>query len=451
MQRPETYLPQDDYVITQATYLSDFDQKVATRLYQPLIGPVAFALYLTLWQEVTPRPSLSDRKKHVRLLDLLHVSIDELFTARVKLEAVGLLKTYTQVDQLGRFYAYELYAPVSPDRFFSDDLLSVLLYDTVGETQFATLRQDFQLSPIRRDSWQDITSDFLDVFHISAQALTDPPIAVETAKQAVVQSEAPKVTLGNGEGYDWEFLAQQLANSNLKAGELEKYQSAIYQLAKFYGLQPVDLARYIEAATNVMTGELNLPQLRRNIEQTATKQEHKVAVQPQLSTKVAVADTDAALLKDAKQMSIREFIVAAKHKKNAQMYPGHNEIQALLKLQQRRVFDDATINILVDYILQTNDSINQAYLDAVVNSWLKAGVTSPEQALVQIHEFVTKKPARKSTRPRANRRVETRPAWMQPDYQPKKEEVTPEMKAQLAANQAKLAALRKEATDGNHS
>lgn len=92
MQRPETYLPQDDYVITQATYLSDFDQKVATRLYQPLIGPVAFALYLTLWQEVTPRPSLSDRKKHVRLLDLLHVSIDELFTARVKLEAVGLLK-----------------------------------------------------------------------------------------------------------------------------------------------------------------------------------------------------------------------------------------------------------------------------------------------------------------------------------------------------------------------
>lgn len=215
-------------------------------------------------------------------------------------------------------------------------------------------------------------------------------------------------------------MAQQLANSNLKAGELEKYQSAIYQLAKFYGLQPVDLARYIEAATNVMTGELNLPQLRRNIEQTATKQEHKVAVQPQLSTKVAVADTDAALLKDAKQMSIREFIVAAKHKKNAQMYPGHNEIQALLKLQQRRVFDDATINILVDYILQTNDSINQAYLDAVVNSWLKAGVTSPEQALVQIHEFVTKKPARKSTRPRANRRVETRPAWMQPDYQPKK-------------------------------
>lgn len=81
----------------------------------------------------------------------------------------------------------------------------MLLYDTVGETQFATLRQDFQLSPIRRDSWQDITSDFLDVFHISAQALTDPPIAVETAKQAVVQSEAPKVTLGNGEGYDWEF------------------------------------------------------------------------------------------------------------------------------------------------------------------------------------------------------------------------------------------------------
>ncbi|KRO16190.1 hypothetical protein [Lacticaseibacillus saniviri] len=40
------------------------------------------------------------------------------------------------------------------------------------------------------------------------------------------------------------------------------------------------------------------------------------------------------------------------------------------------------------------------------------------------------------------KRVEARPDWLAPNYQPPKEEVTPEMEAQLAANQAKLAALR---------
>ncbi|WP_057893893.1 replication initiation and membrane attachment family protein [Lacticaseibacillus brantae] len=450
MQRPQTFMAQDDYLITQATYLSDFDQKVALQLYQPLVGPVALALYLTLWQEVTPHPVLTDRTPQTRLLDLLHINIDELFEARSRLEAVGLLKTYTQTDALSRFYAYELYAPVSPDRFFADDLLGLVLFDTVGETRYGELLDAFALQNVRRRDWQDVSASFLDVFSVK-NPIAQPPLVAE-GKEQVNQKPVPTVSLGQSSGYDWDLLGSLLSKSNLKAGELAKHQRALYQLASFYGLAPVDFARYIEAATSVVTGELSLSDLRRQVEQAFAGQK-QLAPKP-VATKVAVEDADQDLLQRAKSLPIREFITATKQAKNSRMFPSRNEISALMGLQHRNVFDDATINILVDHLLSDHDNINQALLDAVANSWLKEDVASPEQALAQIHQYRNNtQPAKsKRTRARAGQRQEAKPKWLTDGYVPQTEEVSPEMAAKLREQQAALNALEKGGNDdGRHA
>ena len=161
MQRPDTFIPQAGFVLTKAGYFSDFDEKVAVSLYQPLVGPVPMALYLSLWQEVKDRALVTDRRPQLWLLDLLDIDIEQLFVARVKLEAVGLLRTYSQVDSLGRYYAYELYPPVSPDAFFKDDLLGLLLYDKVGENRYDELVAKFSLKPVRRPEWQEITASWM--------------------------------------------------------------------------------------------------------------------------------------------------------------------------------------------------------------------------------------------------------------------------------------------------
>ena len=62
MQRPDTFIPQAGFVLTKAGYFSDFDEKVAVSLYQPLVGPVPMALYLSLWQEVKDRALVTDRR-----------------------------------------------------------------------------------------------------------------------------------------------------------------------------------------------------------------------------------------------------------------------------------------------------------------------------------------------------------------------------------------------------
>ncbi len=442
MQRPDTFMPQAGFVLTKAGYFSDFDEKIAISLYQPLVGPIAMALYLSLWQEVKDRALVTDRRPQLWLLDLLDIDIDQLFVARVKLEAVGLLRTYTQVDSLGRYYAYELYPPVRPDAFFKDDLLGLLLYDKVGEKRYDELVAQFSLKPVRRPEWQEITANFLDVFRFDHN-LSGEPSAVVAAKKAMDQNQPQLPRLGNGEGYDWELLQSLLANSNIQSGQLAKHQEALYQIAGFYGIQPPDFARLISRATDVMTGKIDLNALRRLAEQSYTRQQPQTKAQPVATKPPKVASADEALLKRAKSMPPRQFLTAAKQAKNDRMYPANNELRAVQSLSERNVFDAPTINILIDYILRTNDSINQALMDAIANSWLKANVTSPEAALQQIHTFEEQKATGKRRFQSQTKgvRQEKLPDWAKEGYQPKKKKVSEADRQTLAAQLEKLRQL----------
>ncbi|WP_054749585.1 hypothetical protein [Lacticaseibacillus thailandensis] len=53
MRKPANFMPQDDYLATQATEYSDVDRRTLTYLYQPILGPVATALYTSLWLKVS--------------------------------------------------------------------------------------------------------------------------------------------------------------------------------------------------------------------------------------------------------------------------------------------------------------------------------------------------------------------------------------------------------------
>jgi replication initiation and membrane attachment protein len=444
MDRPQSFMAQDDYIVTQATYLTDHDQQVAVALYQPLVGPVALALYLSLWQEASARPVLTDRRPQTRLLDLLNIDVDTLFQARIRLEAVGLLKTYTATDAMSRYYAYELYAPVTPPAFFADDLLGMLLYDRVGQSRYAELAQQFTLHPVRRDDWQDVSQGFLDVF-----ALTNV-----LDQQQLQQKAQPPVTLGTGEGYDWVLLTQLLQRTNLKAGAVDDHREALYQIARFYGLNPPQLAQLITRATDVMTGELQLKQLRQFAEQTYSQSQKPAftaeapATTPAApQTTLAVTPAESALLTKASELAPREFLEATKKAKNARAFAAPNEVYAVRDLVQRRTFPDVTVNILIDYVLQSYDSLSQALLNGYVSRWVNANVASPQSALEQIRKEAQSKAKPRARNGRASRQEET-PEWMQPGYTAKTQPVSAERKDKIAARLAKLKALEQGGDQG---
>ena len=47
--RKVNVLPADTYFITNKAILTDYDRKIITLLYQPIIGSIAVNLYFTFW------------------------------------------------------------------------------------------------------------------------------------------------------------------------------------------------------------------------------------------------------------------------------------------------------------------------------------------------------------------------------------------------------------------
>src|SRR5690606_35268000 len=86
--------PQDKYKIFAQKELSLFEIKLLGQLYQPLMGYSAYSLYLTMLSEVESDRQLSTIKNHQWLMNIMNIPLDQIYQARLRLEALGLLKTF---------------------------------------------------------------------------------------------------------------------------------------------------------------------------------------------------------------------------------------------------------------------------------------------------------------------------------------------------------------------
>lgn len=463
MAAPANFMAQDDYLVTQAELLTDLDRKTLVYLYQPLIGAVASALYGSLWAQVKQHPMFTqDRRAHTNLLATLAISLDELYDARVRLEAVGLIKTYTQFDT-ARHYVYEMYAPLRPEEFFADDLFSVALYDTVGEERYREISASFTVTPVRRSDMHDISKKFTDVFHVTAE-VTAAPATVREVRTATARPVKPVAAISKNH-VDWELLTRQLDHVGLADGQLAAHQHAITQIAGFYGLDTSSLSRLIERSLDLLTGEISDARLRREAEQTyskpGTSRLHatsaaiaaaKVAheqTEPEAATTPAQADTpkfsaaELTVLQQAKTLPTREFLEVTKKAKDPNMFVADNERFAVEGLLERNVFNAATLNVLVYYVLQNRASISAAYLNSVANGWIRDKVDTPEKALVEIQTFKAVNAAKSGQGHRRSnygrqQRKEPVPDWAKADYKAPTGPISDSAKKAIAEARARL-------------
>src|SRR3982751_3079018 len=120
-------IPIDRYIVAAGGPLHEYDRKVVTFLYQPLIGSTCFSLYMTLWAELEENRLWSEDSTHHLLMNLLEMNLKEIYEARLKLEGIGLLKTFVKTDEGERSFIYELFPPLTPEQFFLDGMLNIYL------------------------------------------------------------------------------------------------------------------------------------------------------------------------------------------------------------------------------------------------------------------------------------------------------------------------------------
>lgn len=434
------FSPKDGFLVTHAAYFNDMQQNYLIYFYQPILGPVATSLYTTLKTLESPALLRSQRPMHRVLLDYLNVDLVAIEQARRRLEALGLLRTFVNEDVIGKYFVYELYPPLAPDEFFKDDLLSLLLLQTIGQKNFDSLVTKFELHPVTKDL-KEITANFSNVFPEIVARAVRTPAATQQAKQAVDLKERPAVLFSEADldTFDWDFLQSLLAKFQVTKAELKQHQQTIYQLHHFYDIDETTMANLIANTVNIVTNQINVKKLESLVLSEYTQTQGSAVTMPVQSepaaTDLTAETTDTSeksaeqtLFKKARQLSVFDFL--AWQKQLVGGFVGKGETRVLRELQNRHIFPDEILNMLTYANLHTGGAttVTQAFTDSVANDWLQNEINTPQRALKRIQERQYSKTGKVANSPRSyNQRrtnngqsVEPIPAWFKKKNEAKK-------------------------------
>lgn len=445
--------PQDGFLVTSADYLSAYSEELLTYLYQPLTGAVGFALYHILQTLVhsTSQPMvLSDRLPHNWLITMLGEDLTTFFVARSKLEALDLVQSYRKTDQIGTYYVYELHAPLPPQEFFHEPLLTEFLREQVGDHRLEQIRQHFKKQSFDRTGYTNVSQDFTTVFSSEVESLLAKGQTPAARTTQAATSARPRYSAAQLASFDWDLLAQQLMPAQINRDQLEENAQLIFTLHDFYKIDEIGMAQLIEASKNIMTNRLEPQRLR-----TMARKQYLTQGAPvpavDAPTKPRTPPTEAEVLDAAQRLAPADFL-QWQHQRLGTII-GKFEPQTVMSLTQRHALPDSVVNVLIHYLVTNYQIVNQNSMDRTANDWLSNHIDTPEKAFAHIREFLqrnnTSAPGRSNYRRGTVTPKTKQPAWADPNYQPPAAKPTDQStQAKLAAEMAKLRKNREERTKG---
>lgn len=403
----ETADPKHLYYVANRVRLFPEDEKVLIKLYQPLVGAVAVALYQTLIQNYDPYGIISDSKGIYSLQEQLDCSLKQLFNSLHKLEAVGLVQTFLSDNVFNNVLVFKLLQVPAADKFFATPLLASLLKEKVGVPTFHDLSHAFaqeaklKEKPIKNA--KDVSANFFDVFRLPGDEAITPSSDVVQAAQENKVHEVETAKVNDHDSVDWDFIKQEYSRYQIPASEIDLNKEQIRGLIQTYGLSEKE---FVDESLPCLHGSysLNMRDISNTLAENYKRTNTRENVQAQLNEgrKKALAaikdmdDNDKKLLKAANESSPAEFLYKLKTQKGG--ITSANEKQIINNLHTQYGLPEDLINILT-YTCLTYDTVvssNLAY--KIANDWLQHGVATAVQALQYVkkrrNSFGKKRPVR---------------------------------------------------------
>lgn len=399
--------PRDCIQVTQQVWLTQRELQFVTQLYVPFLGVQASTLYLVLFSELSPNSYQSDVIQLADLLALVNMGIPDFYQARIRLESVGLLKTYRYEDEdsISAQYTFELQAPASPNLFFKDALLSTLLVNQVGHQRFENLQKRFSVKE-KAIYGEDVTSTFQEGFQL--------PFNMSQYKRNVVQEKQmikdvkQQESLVLNSNIDWELLTDLLKSQFVHEQALtDEVKQMLNSFQLYYGLTEREIAQYVIYAADLSTGEIDEKELysiiiNANQHLAVPKQEEASIIPVESTPEVSEVVTEEKqeitpaptqlpeaiqrLITLAKEMTPFDFMTSIKQQRNG--YVSNGEQRIILDLVQVGTIPSEVINILIHYVLvvKNNPTINKNLMDTIANDWSQKGIQTAEQAIEAVRQ-----------------------------------------------------------------
>lgn len=399
--------PRDCIQVTQQVWLTQRELQFVTQLYVPFLGVQASTLYLVLFSELSPNSYQSDVIRLADLLALVNMGIPDFYQARIRLESVGLLKTYRYEDEesISAQYTFELQAPASPNLFFKDALLSTLLVNQVGHQRFENLQKRFSVKE-KAIYGEDVTSTFQEGFQLPFN-MSQYKRNVAQEKQMIKDVKQQESLVLNS-NIDWELLTDLLKSQFVHEQALtDEVKQMLNSFQLYYGLTEREIAQYVIYAADLSTGEIDEKELYSIIinanQHLAVPKQEETSITPVESTpevsevateerqEITPAPTQLPqaiqrLITLAKEMTPFDFMTSIKQQRNG--YVSNGEQRIILDLVQVGTIPSEVINILIHYVLvvKNNPMINKNLMDTIANDWSQKGIQTAEHAIEAVRQ-----------------------------------------------------------------
>ncbi len=366
-------IAQDQYKVSSKLILNDQTRKVLTMLYQPIMGHCALSIYYTLWSELEREKMISIPSNHHRLLSMLDMNISVFEKERNKLEALGLLKVYCRSNDSKTDYIYELFAPLSPSKYFKNQVLSIMLYKLLGEVEYEKTKYYFINIDIIKDDYANITKSFNDVFRIDLSN-TNRVIANDNTFKEEVNNEPNLV-------YDIESLVNYLKQYQVKKSLLvPEVMEQIVQLASLYQVDSIEMGKIIIQCID--RNKINIEQLAlkcQNYYDLENQGEVSLVhnVQPIRSRTAVGADKKSLKIKNLEEVSPYELLY---HYQGSQ--PVTRDLKIIESIMLKQKLNPGVVNVLIELSLALNDQqLVKPYMETIAANWARKKIKTVSQAM----------------------------------------------------------------------
>src|SRR5690625_785226 len=395
------------YVQLKDTPPIDF-AKSLTHLYQPLIGLEAIMLYQTLLHEIDLQThDEPDMQTHHTLMNYLDLPLDTIYEARLKLEAIGLLKTYEHESNKQRTYVYILQSPYAPEHFFQDVMLTELLYHHLGQAKYDLLKNKYDR---RQDNplGIEITASFNDVF-----GTVQPSFTVEN--QTKVMNEQPKGPEVEQIDFSWLETMLQQRMISVESVLTEDNKNIISTMTFLYDLEPnqvekavlwalneenrLDVTEFKAACHDIFkTNRQHTPPIALQLKQHEKQEEVK---QPQSKEEQLIAR-----LQTISPKQLLEDLSSGKQ-------ASEQDMKLIRDVMTEQGLPTPVMNVLIHFVLlQTNMKLSRAYLAKIASHWSRANLTTAKEAMQfakkEVHSLQNKRQPKRMTR---SQNKEVIPDW----------------------------------------
>lgn len=359
----------DEFVVCVDYPLSQFDNQLFGDFFQPLLSNEAVSIFHKLHGLVNLGFYESSKTPHKNLLNLLKIDNIESFQSfREELEAIGLLDTFVKVENETNLYIYILKKIPTPWEFFKDHIRSTMLENAIGKANFLELGGKYLVHKYDLHKFERVTKSLDEVYFVpnpNDHGLTswwvNPRSAVNVEKYH----------------FDYEYYNVLLSARNVVDQDLlnsAKLYNEVNRLAWMFGLSTDDL---VDATIlSIVNNELDIKELRTNCRKIYTTKNQTDFNQK--FVKIENNNTDSVLVNTLNSITPAQLVENKYHTKLT-----GSEIELFDRLLIDTNISVGVLNALIIYVMDTkNGEIpSYNYFLKIVNTWIRKGIKTTEQAL----------------------------------------------------------------------